>query len=727
MLSAGAAAGFATLAAVPTAGSAATTVGAWTRASTPNPNAPTANALEAVSCTSASFCMAVGFGSSNGVDLQALEEGWNGTAWSLAGQGAASQSTVLESVSCSSTTFCMAVGTTLATTAQADFGAGDSLTEEWNGSAWTAVPSPDASSDTQADANDLESVSCTSASFCFALGVTGPIDDPQPLAERWDGTEWTVASASATPRAVAGVTCTGASSCLAVGGAVAEQWNGSGWTDISDPAWADNLVELNGVACVSSVSCTAVGVSDLGFSPAIEQWNGQMWTDAPLPSLTDTEVFLTGVSCLGPSCVATGFGSSPVLLTSEDGAWAEAPSGEVGIGLIGVSCAVSSCWVVGTDGGTLAESGTVVTVPDAPSSVSATAGDGSATVSFVTPTDTGSPITEYTISATDLTDPANGGEVAFGPASPVTIAALTDGDEYDFTVTADNDVGAGPPSVPTNVVTPSFPLTAVTPPATHGYWLVGGDGGIFSFGSAEFYGSTGSMHLQRPVVGITPTTDGRGYWLVASDGGIFAFGDAGFAGSVPGIGIAPAGTPGTARKLDAPIVGMVPSSDGGGYFMVGGDGGVFAFGDARFVGSCPGIGGCAGAAVAVMPDATGDGYWLVTATGHVYAFGDAPYEGAPGPQAVPVSAAVRTSDGRGYWILFANGAVSAYGDAVALGSPAGSVAATDPATAIVGTSDGHGYWVVLANGAVIPYGDAPTEGGMADHVLNAPIVAATGW
>ena len=52
-----------------------------------------------------------------------------------------------------------------------------------------------------------------------------------------------------------------------------------------------------------------------------------------------------------------------------------------------------------------------------------------------------------------------------------------------------------------------------------------------------------------------------------------------------------------------PIVGMVPSADGKGYFMVGSDGGVFTFGDAKFEGSCPGIGGCSGTAVAVMPDA----------------------------------------------------------------------------------------------------------------------------
>ena len=66
--------------------------------------------------------------------------------------------------------------------------------------------------------------------------------------------------------------------------------------------------------------------------------------------------------------------------------------------------------------------------------------------------------------------------------------------------------------------------------------------------------------------------------------------------------------------------------------MVASDGGVFAFGDAHFAGSCPGIGGCSGAAVAVVPDASGEGYWVVTQTGHVYTFGDAALLRSPGPQ-----------------------------------------------------------------------------------------------
>ena len=269
--------------------------------------------------------------------------------------------------------------------------------------------------------------------------------------------------------------------------------------------------------------------------------------------------------------------------------------------------------------------------------------------------------------------------------------------------------------------------TPISPPAAaRGYYLVGSDGGVFTFGGAEFYGSTGSLKLQRPIVGITSTVNDGGYWLVASDGGIFSFGDAGYYGSIPGLGVAPAGTSG-GDHLNAPIVGMVASSDGGGYFMVAADGGVFAFGDATFEGSCPGIGGCAGAAVAVAPDASGRGYWLITATGHIYSFGDAAYYGAPGPQSSSVTSMVHTAGGLGYWVLLANGSVCAYGDAAGWGGPTGSVTAPNSASAIFATSDGGGYWVTSAIGEVFAYGDAPYDGGMSGILLNGSIIAAAGF
>jgi hypothetical protein len=75
-------------------------------------------------------------------------------------------------------------------------------------------------------------------------------------------------------------------------------------------------------------------------------------------------------------------------------------------------------------------------------------------------------------------------------------------------------------------------------PSGRGYWLVASDGGIFSFGDAHFYGSTGAMSLVSPIVGMQPAPDGRGYWFVARDGGLFSFGPGvAFYGSLGGRGI----------------------------------------------------------------------------------------------------------------------------------------------------------------------------------------------
>jgi ribosomal protein L24E len=106
-----------------------------------------------------------------------------------------------------------------------------------------------------------------------------------------------------------------------------------------------------------------------------------------------------------------------------------------------------------------------------------------------------------------------------------------------------------------------------------GYWLVASDGGIFSFGNAPFYGSTGNIRLNRPIVGMSASPKGRGYWFVASDGGIFSFGDAGFYGSTGNL------------RLNRPVVGMRATPSGKGYWFVANDGGIFSFGDAEFCGS----------------------------------------------------------------------------------------------------------------------------------------------
>ncbi len=216
-----------------------------------------------------------------------------------------------------------------------------------------------------------------------------------------------------------------------------------------------------------------------------------------------------------------------------------------------------------------------------------------------------------------------------------------------------------------------------------GYWLVASDGGVFSYGDANFYGSTGSLKLNKPIVGMAATPyvpgaggapakpAGLGYWLVASDGGIFSYGDANFYGSTGSL------------KLNQPIVGMAATPDGKGYWLVASDGGIFSYGDATFYGSTgslklnqPIVG------MAATPD--GKGYWLVASDGGIFSYGDAVFQGSAGSLKLnkPIVGMQATPDGKGYWLTASDGGVFSYGDATFYGS-AGSLKLNKP---VVGAS-----------------------------------------
>ena len=163
-------------------------------------------------------------------------------------------------------------------------------------------------------------------------------------------------------------------------------------------------------------------------------------------------------------------------------------------------------------------------------------------------------------------------------------------------------------------------------PDGKGYWLVAADGGIFDYGDAGFYGSTGSLVLNAPIVGMAPTHDGKGYWLVAADGGIFPYGDAGFYGS--------AGS----ENLPDPVVGMVASPDGGGYLMATANGVVLPFGDAQAFGGLS-LDPTATQISAIIGNNRGTGYWLLDAQAWQYSF-TTPTPEPMFPQSTAIAAAV---------------------------------------------------------------------------------------
>jgi hypothetical protein len=122
------------------------------------------------------------------------------------------------------------------------------------------------------------------------------------------------------------------------------------------------------------------------------------------------------------------------------------------IAVLAVLLTTSPCWAWGGGGGGGAgvTSGPIdLLMPDPPRNVTATAGNGMATVSFDPPkSDGGSPVIVYTVTSHP------GGIRVKSTKSPVTVKGLTNGKAYTFTVNAANSVGTGLASSPCNSVTP---------------------------------------------------------------------------------------------------------------------------------------------------------------------------------------------------------------------------------------------------------------------------------
>jgi len=268
---------------------------------------------------------------------------------------------------------------------------------------------------------------------------------------------------------------------------------------------------------------------------------------------------------------------------------------------------------------------------------------------------------------------------------------------------------ASAPGDPT-VLRPARPVVGMaTTVDGSGYWLVASDGGVFSFGSAPFFGSMGGTPLNRPIVGMAASPDGGGYWMVASDGGVFSFGSARFHGSTGGW------------PLNRPIVGMAATPDGGGYWLVASDGGVFAFGTARFHGSTGGW-PLNRPIVGMATSPGGLGYWMVATDGGIFAFGSASFHGSMGgvQLARPVVGMAAPPLGGGYWMVASDGGVFSFGSAGFHGSAVGRLGAARIAAGMARSATGNGYTIlaVPASLRVGVAGDVHGVGRVANYLAS---------
>ena len=269
----------------------------WKIQATPSPQSPFGpvdDDLEGVSCVSMQFCEAVGNGP-NGMSAEV----WNGTSWKVQNRPGAG-GLQGQFVSCSSVDFCMSI---------------DAIgrVDTWNGSSWSAGTNLTGFS-------PVGAVSCVSASFCEVVG-SGP---PGESAAVWNGSTWT---AQPTPGGAGedliAVSCLTATSCEAVGElfnqgnsqTLAEVWNGSTWSLQPTPnPSAFQVNTLNSVSCTAADACTAVGDSSTAgfgnFQTLAEVWDGTAWSLRSTPNRPGPAPnFLNGVSC-GASQMCTAVGHS---------------------------------------------------------------------------------------------------------------------------------------------------------------------------------------------------------------------------------------------------------------------------------------------------------------------------------------------------------------------------------------------------------------------------------
>jgi hypothetical protein len=214
---------------------------------------------------------------------------------------------------------------------------------------------------------------------------------------------------------------------------------------------------------------------------------------------------------------------------------------------------------------------------------------------------------------------------------------------------------------------------------------------------------------QNPPTPVQPAATSSGYWMLGTDSKVYAFGEAKHLGA-PTL---PAGV--TAADLEA-----TPS--GAGYWIVDAAGNVYANGDAPALGGIPAGSLAAGeSATSLSRTPSGKGYWIFTNKGRAVRFGDATFFGDMSrvTLAGPVLDSIPTPTGLGYYMVGSDGGIFAFGDAKFHGSMGGKKL-NAPVQSLVPDSDGVGYWLVASDGGIFAF-NAPFKGSMGDRKLAKPV------
>jgi hypothetical protein len=361
----------------------------------PIPNADTTlNALSDVSCTSSTFCMAVGYYEGSGSDVdQTLIETWDGTSWEVVPSPDEGSGSELSGVSCTTSYFCMAVGQYNTGSAE------DDLIEQWDGGVWSL----DSSSNASSTFNELDTVSCTSLTFCIAVGRYDSGSEQLSLSDLFNGSYWGVAPTndpSSTYNYLTAVSCVSSTDCMAVGqyvdsssnlATMSQEWNGSTWILFYPTNISSGYNWLYSISCTSSTFCLAVGfaLQPSGvYDTLVESWNGSSWSGGSAQNPSGTWNVLQGVDCTSSTdCTMVGYFDNPAQVPLvedwEDSNISVTSNPNLGTSsseLSGVTCAsAGSCAAVGNSGGqTLVETGS--TPPPTISSFSPTSGPVGTTV-----------------------------------------------------------------------------------------------------------------------------------------------------------------------------------------------------------------------------------------------------------------------------------------------------------------------------------------------------------